>query len=694
MTEFSQTQIDIAKNALTQRVFLSGQAGTGKTQTGKAFIHQLKSAQVSGNSLLILVPQRSLGLTYQNYLQETGDFNGGLVSIQTLGGVAQRMIRLFWPIFSNRTNFANPGNPPVFLNLETAQYYLDKISQPYFERGYFESIRAEKARILSQILDNLNKSALVGFSYQEIGNKLKSAWNESPGHLHAFDEAQEMATKFRQFCLANNFLDFSLQIEIFQEFLWSSLLCQEYLFRSYPYIIYDNCEEDSPVMHDILLDWLPNSRGALIIFDENAGFRSFLGADPISAKRLNGICESSYELSESLTDNNHVLVFQKTMRAALNGQSIPSQSTILDVFHSKFDEFYPQMTSSIVENINELIRDGILPGEIVILAPFVSDALRFQIQQQLRKFNLTLASHRPSRSLQEEPLTHVLLTWAKIAHPHWQLKPSLFDVRLALIHSLAGMDAFRADILSKVAYHPANNFWLNDISSILLETQERVSNYVSINYQKIITWLQAYQNDPADLDVFIARLFGEVLTQPGFGLKDNFSDADVTNRLIQSIQEFRRVLTEGKTELVEDISKEYVTTIEKGLIAALHLESWEAPPLDRVYLAPAHTFLVQNRMVKYQFWVDIGSMGWWQRIMQPLTQPFVLSRNWKDGEKWTDLHEFETNTSNLRKLVAGLLSRCSTGIYVFASGFNESGNEERGPLLKAFQRILRANSHV
>ena len=31
-------------------------------------------------------------------------------------------------------------------------------------------------------------------------------------------------------------------------------------------------------------------------------------------------------------------------------------------------------------------------------------------------------SHRPSRSLREEPVTHVLLTLAKLAHPQWNLR--------------------------------------------------------------------------------------------------------------------------------------------------------------------------------------------------------------------------------------------------------------------------------
>ena len=35
---------------------------------------------------------------------------------------------------------------------------------------------------------------------------------------------------------------------------------------------------------------------------------------------------------------------------------------------------------------------------------------------------------------------------------------------------------------------------------------------------------------------------------------------------------------------------------------------------------------MSNRPVDYQFWLDVGGRGWFERLYQPLTHPYVLSR--------------------------------------------------------------------
>ncbi|PKN87650.1 MAG: hypothetical protein CVU46_03795 [Chloroflexi bacterium HGW-Chloroflexi-8] len=690
---YFNNQTEVAEKALTKKVFLTGPAGTGKTTTAKAYLNLLRNNKISGSRILILVPQRSLGLVYQRFIDNFGDFNGGIITIQTLGGVAQRMIRLFWPLIAPITSKFTPKKPPIFLTLETAQYYLNRVCEPFFERAYFESIRAEKPRILSQILDNLNKAAVVGFSHEEISERLKSAWSHEPGHVLAYDQAQEMANLFREFCYQNNFLDFSLQIETFQKTIWPSHLCKEYLTHQYDYLIYENCEEDIPVFHDVIQEWLSKFIGGLIIFDENAGFRSFLGADPISAQRFKMNCNEQYHFSDPIQQSKEILTLKNLFSSTIKNNIIYEPKTdFQNSLTVAFNAYYPEMIEKITGQVSDLIDQGVSAGDIAILSPFVSDALRFQLQNRFEKKQIRLTSHRPSRSLREEPLTHVLLTWAKIAHPEWQLIPSTYDLRIALTHCIQGMDPIRADLMVRSIYRPRNEFWLTEIGTTNLAFQERITLSLCNKFQFLYDWLFNALNDRSDLDVFISRFYGEILTQRGFGFSDNFIAADVTSRLVESIQKFRRVVSAEQNHDSINLSKEYIKTLEQGIIAALYLESWDKSEEDSVFLSPAYTFLLQNRSVAYQFWIDVGSMGWWQRLLQPLTQPYVLSRNWEIGRKWTDNNEFETNQLNLEKLIQGLLNRCQEGIYIHSTGYNESGNEEKGPLLKAVQRILRIST--
>jgi hypothetical protein len=129
--------------------------------------------------------------------------------------------------------------------------------------------------------------------------------------------------------------------------------------------------------------------------------------------------------------------------------------------------------------------------------------------------------------------------------------------------------------------------------------------------------------------------------------------------------------------------------VQDGVVAAQYLRSWELEATDAVLLAPAYTFLMANRPADYQFWLDVGGTGWFERLYQPLTHPYVLSRSWTPGALWTDVEEYQTSQASLNRLALGLARRCRRAIYLGLSDLGEQGYEQRGPLLKAFQRILR-----
>ncbi len=153
-------------------------------------------------------------------------------------------------------------------------------------------------------------------------------------------------------------------------------------------------------------------------------------------------------------------------------------------------------------------------------------------------------------------------------------------------------------------------------------------------YEKLRIWLENYQLfQPEPLDVFISRIFGEVLSQPGFGMHNQFEHAAICARLVESIQKFRRVIVQAGTLNGKDVSQEYVEMVERGILAAQYLDRPGAQSENAVLLSPAYSFLMSNRSVEYQFWLDIGNITWSERLDQPLTHPYVLSRNWNQNEK-------------------------------------------------------------
>jgi hypothetical protein len=704
--DLTAEQDRLLKEPLRSKIFLHGPGGSGKTTAGTHWLKKLLNDHIPAHEIIVFVPQRALGQPYQDSLRETGDIAHSLINVMTLGGLARRMVELYWPMISHQAGFGKPLHPPHFLTMETAQYYMAHIIRPLIENeGFFSSLTINRNRIYSQILDNLNKTAIIGFPYQEIGERLKSAWVGDIEQMHIYDDVQSCVNQFRNFCLDNNLLDFSLQVEIFAKLLWPDAIVRDYLAKSYRHLIVDNLEEDTPVAHDILRDWIPSFDSSLLIFDENAGYRFFLGADVQSAYRLRNTCEKMIRFEDSLVSSTEITRIKQGVQNAVSrlvGEPPQYPEPVWEDISSALvipeirPKFFPAMIDRVAEQTQSLINEGASPGEIVILAPFMPDVLRFTLANRLDELGIPHRSHRPSRPLRDEPSAQAMLTLSRIAFPSWDILPKPINVSLALMQVIDGLDLIRSQILTDNIYRPgANNDVLRPFETVPAEIRERITYRVGARYDKLREWIaENASNEGLPLDFFMNRLFGEVLAQPGYGFHQDMGSGNIIATLIESIQKFRWAVDSPLTAYQFSIGKEYIQMVEDGVIAAQYIHNWADRDQNAVFVSPAYTFLIKNQPVDYQFWLDIGSPSWYQRLDQPLTQPYVLSRNWKKGKVWTADQELDAAHQTLNRLSVGLMNRCRKKIFLGLSELDVRGYENRGLLIRVLQQVLQKSRGI
>lgn len=699
--QFTEAQSLLFQLPALGKAFLEGPAGTGKTTAGCWWLRRLLENGTPKEQVLVLLPQRTLSTPYLQVFEDERTIQGGVATVITLDGLAQRLIHLFWPSIASQAGFAYPEYLPTFLTLETAQFYMAQIVRPLLAEGRFNAVTLERNRLYSQLLDSINKSAIMGYSHGEIGERLKSAWVGDASRLRQYDDAQVAINQFRILCLRNNLLDYSLQVELLRCFLWPDENVRRYLRSTYRYLLVDNVEEDTPVAHDILLEWMNDFDAGCILYDWNGGYRNFLGADPTSAYRLKDPCEYHLLFEEPLTASSELIDLSLALRAHIyqlggnpnqDASDAEPRGGLLQGLPFEFNvqRYFPEMLDWIAEQIRQLvIEQGVPSGEIVVLAPFMTDALRFSLQNRLFEVGITTHSHRPSRALREEPATRCLLTLASICYPEWGFCPERSDFTSAMVQAIDGMDWIRAGILSEIVYRVREGRpVLNSFEEILPDAQERITYGIGARYEVLRHWILSAQAEPLELDHLLSRLFGEVLSQPGFGFHSNLDAGATTANLIESIQKFRWVLGDAFIERTIPLGKIYLETIQDGLVAAQYLTGWENAAEEGVKLAPAYSFLLSNQPVDFQFWINPGSRGWSERLNQPLTHPYVLHRSWPEGSRWTDQEEVHVGMEQLARLVEGLLRRCRRGIFLALSEIDDQGYEERGLLLQAFQKVL------
>ena len=157
--------------------------------------------------------------------------------------------------------------------------------------------------------------------------------------------------------------------------------------------------------------------------------------------------------------------------------------------------YHPEMLDWVADEIGRAgARQGVPPGEIAVLAPFLGGGLRFSLANRLAARDVPVRSHRPSRALREEPATLCLLTLAALCHPGWGIAPTKFDVAYALMLAIADMDLVRAQLLADIAYRVSDGVpTLSSFAEIEPAMQERITFLLGGRYEGLRTWLAREQ---------------------------------------------------------------------------------------------------------------------------------------------------------------------------------------------------------
>jgi len=672
--------------------FLEGPAGSGKTEQALDHIRALLDDGVPADQVLILVPARSLGLPYQAAQAAPGWPGSGPLDVVTFGGLAQRGIELFWPLVAAHAGVRDPSREPGFLTLETAQYYMSRLVSDQISSGIYDSISLRRGQIIRQTLDNLNKAAANGFSLDEVEQRLITAWGDRhSSRPPVYRASLDLARRFRALCQEQSLLDFSFQIELYSRHLLAEPDYRRWFMGQYRHLVADNLEENIPLAADFIRWAWDALDSALLIYDRDAGFRIFLGADPSGTAELAELCDQVEQRDPSTAPSTPLGRLDGVLTALFDGEAPGASSGAgqEQAVSVQTYRFYPQMVGGVVDEIAALVEAGTPPGQIAVLAPLLGDSLRFELMERLGERGIQSVSHRPSRALRDEPAARAALALMALAYPGWDIAPPVLDVVDTLQQVIGPLDPVRAWLLAQIVYRPGRD--LASFDGIKSGMQERISYRAGEQYERLRLWLLDFAQDASvsPPDHFLSRLFGEVLAQPGFGFHADLEAGRVIAELVESARKFRQILHPDGADDWRASSREYYTLVQEGLLAAFYLSSWQQEQRDAVFLAPAYTFLMRGRTVAHQFWLDVGSSVWWERLEQPLTHPYVLARSYPADEIWTDELEFYARRDALRRLVLGLVRRCRQQVHLAICDLGESGYEQRGPLLQIAQRLAQ-----
>ena len=719
LTATQQQVVDFPRQG-NASLWLHGLAGSGKTVALIARLAALLAEGTRPDQILVLVSDRAQANLYEQALARCVVPNCGGATITTFYGLCQRAAALFWPVVARSAGFAHPELEPTFLTLESTQYYLERIVRPLMQtEGYFSELTIRRERLLSQVIDNLNKSALVGFPPQEIAKRLNAAWAGSERRYTSYLQAEDCALRFRAFCLQHNLLDISLTTDLFTQQVRACPQYQTYATAQYRHLMVDNLEENVPVACSYIEWLLTRCASSILAMDDEGSYRVFLGADWQAAVELGRRCQVELAMGTLPGTNPALLVLSDGARRAMHlpGLKLDQSGSVRDALQGQCStRYWAGMIHWVADQVVRLVAHGCPPSEIAIVAPYVNEVMRFALEDDLDRHGVRLFLLRPATTLRDDAIVRASLCLARLAHPHWAENSEttlrqlpVEDMAEALGQVIAGLDPVRARLLAEKAL-PEGTLALSDLSGNVASTAaqvgvlwQRLGFQLRERYQALRGWLNDYAAETAQpLDIFLARLFGEVLSLPGFGLYLRPDLARSYSRLLESANKFRLATSAdeqgSRSGVVQpmasvlDLGGTFTEFVLAGLASAEYVSDRPDTADDGVILAPAYAYLTRGLRSRYQFWCDLRADGWWNRPNQPLTHPYVLSQRWPLGRPWYDADEDQARRQALGRVLVGLATRCTEGLFWASSELGVGGDEQSGRLERMLQNALVAEN--
>ncbi|MFW5984784.1 MAG: hypothetical protein ACOCQ1_00765 [Halanaerobiaceae bacterium] len=651
----------------------SGPTGSGKTTKLLAQYRTIAHREGTGNCL-----------TFVKSAREVGDWTDS-ISLEVMGplpvftylGFVQKEIANFWPELVTGLPGSLQKVEPTFMNVETAHYIMTRFVEKKRAVGdVFDNIKATEPRIAVQLIDNLNQGAMNCLSLDQIKKRLLSWAGEDVQKREVFQQVIKIMTVFRSFCRKQGVIDYSLAVELFNNNLLSG---QEYianLGQRFPFLFVDDLEKSVPAAQDLFLQLLKHGKASFFTYNAEGGFNRFFGGNPELARENFFSCCEVEELKEVYTADPGARDLAQKLRAAILRETpLPAHDFIKGLLE---EEYRGKMLQSVVKKIVALLEEGVLPGNVALIAPEIDKVVEFTVQYYLQEKGYEVYNLNDSRRLVDIPFTQALITLTLLVNRDWEQKITFSSLQQTF-YLLLDVNPLQSSQL-------ARRIFSEDLEFPEIEAGEY--NFLSRKkYNFIKDWLTEKRGQELNLEALFQSVFRELLLP----LSPGPEEIKACHRLIDSVVKFKRVVESFKELDQKRLGAHFIDMLQNGTLAAEVLFNEEDYSQEGgVVLATPYKFLYGDiDSVEYVFWLDISSKKWLKSLSKELANPYIFTPGWENN--WDDELDQNLRYKQLVDYLQSILSKCTAGLFLVDSYLDSRGWEQEGRLYDWLQPVQKGN---
>ncbi|MGM0409547.1 MAG: UvrD-helicase domain-containing protein, partial [Bacillota bacterium] len=486
-----------------------------------------------------------------------------------------------------------------------------------------------------------------------------------------FRESIKIMKIFRDFCLNNQVIDYSLLIDLYNNKLLKNDSYLHYLDKRFEYLFIDDLESSVPAAIK-LFERLEKKTDSYMTFNNEAGINRFFGANPILAKNKFFKKAEIISLNKSYTSSKEARNLAEEFE-----EKVFADKDYINTNYIKAEvetEFRGNMLINAAQKVIEIIEEGMKANEIALIAPKIDKVMEFSFDHYFKKRGYELFNLKPSKRLVDIPFAQALISLTVLTNPKWEL-----DLDYSSLHQsisiLLDLDPIRSALITEEVFK--NSYNLPKISELTL--RDRIGFKKAEKYDFLRNWINDKKDKNIEVAHFFQMVFGELLAP----LSPDEEDVLACRQMIDSVKKFRDVVKSFKDFNQKELGKDFIELIYNGTIAAEVLYNNKIKE-NNIILSTPYKFLLNNQIesVKYIFFLDISSNSWLKSIAKELSNPYLFSPQWKNSQKWDDELDQQLRKKQLVDFFQSIISKSKEGIYLVDSYLNSKGWEQEGEFYK------------
>ncbi len=637
-------------------MFIEGSLVSDKTDILIDKYAQLLNDGVSASEILVLVQNSTLKNEFTKKVLEKLDIDCiEKLQIHSFYSLVYNTVSDNWAFLEDRNVFDNPVILPNLSGLEISQFILKDILKEVQFKGY-----NSRMSLIQQIFRRYSLIIQNNLSQSEIDERakiLKEGFS---------DDASLAIKKLLRKTLELRGFDYLRQCLLFN-FIYKNTS----YFKDIKYLFIDDADECTPICIDfveylsmqlteyfIAIDPLGSSRCGYLSADKN----NYERLKRIFSNDLPSIACGDFPLKggRNACDNLCPLQGENALQGQRGYAADKLFANVKDGEFNKLENFSyisfskrSQMAQSVIDKINELIKNGTKACEISIISPVIDDMLKFTLKNNLKTTNPVFLTG--SEKLIQNRLVLGTITVLKL---NTELKNTLseFDIRVILSEFLK----IPVKYCQKILYQ-------FEKTKELISYEFEDSEYTQ-KYSDFIKLIQTLSVSDKKISEQIINIYNELFTFEKF----NKNEINKFNFFIKQIRDFEDIFGTEFNRRKTDI----ILQIENSVISENPYSVLEIEQNDLIISTPQK--IIDNHIrTKYQFWLDISNSEWIKSDTGPLYNAWVFQKDW-DKDTYTIDDNIKLSADKNARVLRKLSLCASEHIFCYSSLFDSNGVENYG----------------